>query len=60
MILKIAKSILLATLFALSNVASADTFPLEPLPYAADALAPVIDKETMQIHHGKHHQAYVK
>lgn len=61
MIQKTAKSLLLATLFTLGSVAvaSADTFSLTPLPYAADALAPVIDKETMQIHHGKHHQAYV-
>jgi Fe-Mn family superoxide dismutase len=34
-------------------------FALAPLPYAADALEPVIDAETMRIHHGKHHQAYV-
>ena len=34
-------------------------FTLAPLPYAADALEPVIDAETMRIHHGKHHQAYV-
>ena len=32
---------------------------LPPLPYAPDALEPVIDSMTMQIHHGKHHQAYV-
>lgn len=34
-------------------------FELAPLPYAYDFLEPVIDKETMQIHHDKHHQAYV-
>jgi Fe-Mn family superoxide dismutase len=34
-------------------------FTLPPLPYAHEALEPHIDKETMQIHHGKHHQAYV-
>ena len=34
-------------------------FTLPQLPYAHDALEPHIDKETMQIHHGKHHQAYV-
>src|SRR5919199_3684267 len=34
-------------------------FTLPPLPYAYDALEPHIDKQTMQIHHGKHHQAYV-
>ena len=32
---------------------------LPPLPYAFDALEPHIDAQTMQIHHGKHHQAYV-
>ena len=32
---------------------------LPPLPYAFDALEPHIDTQTMQIHHGKHHQAYV-
>jgi Fe-Mn family superoxide dismutase len=31
---------------------------LPPLPYAADALAPVISAETMAFHHGKHHAAY--
>ncbi len=34
-------------------------FTLPPLPYAPDALEPYIDKMTMEIHHGKHHQAYV-
>lgn len=34
-------------------------FTLPPLPYAPDALEPYIDKQTMEIHHGKHHQAYV-
>lgn len=33
-------------------------FTLAPLPYLADALEPHIDKETMTIHHDKHHQAY--
>ena len=32
---------------------------LDPLPYAYDALEPVIDKETLEIHHDKHHQTYV-
>jgi Fe-Mn family superoxide dismutase len=32
---------------------------LPDLPYAHDALEPHIDKRTMEIHHGKHHQAYV-
>ena len=34
-------------------------FSLPNLPYAHDALEPHIDAMTMQIHHGKHHQAYV-
>lgn len=34
-------------------------FTLPALPYAHDALEPHIDAQTMQIHHGKHHQAYV-
>ena len=32
---------------------------LPPLPYAPDALEPHIDKQTMEIHQGKHHAAYV-
>ena len=34
-------------------------FTLPALPYAPEALEPHIDKATMEIHHGKHHQAYV-
>ncbi|RKD17228.1 superoxide dismutase [Pelobium manganitolerans] len=34
-------------------------FELPALPYASDALEPHIDKATMEIHHGKHHAAYV-
>ena len=34
-------------------------FTLPPLPYAMDALAPHISKETLEFHYGKHHQAYV-
>ncbi len=34
-------------------------FQLPDLPYAFDALEPNIDAQTMQIHHGKHHNAYV-
>ncbi|MEY3628608.1 MAG: sodB [Pseudomonadota bacterium] len=32
---------------------------LPPLPYAMDALAPIISKETLEFHYGKHHQTYV-
>jgi Fe-Mn family superoxide dismutase len=34
-------------------------FTVPPLPYAFDALEPYIDKQTMEIHHDKHHAAYV-
>jgi superoxide dismutase, Fe-Mn family len=42
-----------------ASAMAADAFTLAPLPYTSAALTPVIDKETMEIHHGKHHQAYV-
>ncbi|HEX2711022.1 MAG TPA: hypothetical protein VHM88_02200, partial [Candidatus Acidoferrales bacterium] len=35
------------------------THQLPSLPYSSDALEPYIDKLTMEIHHGKHHAAYV-
>src|SRR5882757_4045445 len=35
------------------------TFTLPNLPYAHDALAPHMSKETLEFHHSKHHQAYV-
>jgi len=34
-------------------------FTLPPLPYAMDALAPTISRETLEFHYGKHHQTYV-
>jgi Fe-Mn family superoxide dismutase len=34
-------------------------FELSPLPYAMDALEPFISRQTLEFHHGKHHQAYV-
>lgn len=34
-------------------------FELPPLPYAKDALAPYISANTLEFHHGKHHQTYV-
>jgi len=34
-------------------------FTLPDLPYAADALSPHLSRETFELHHGKHHQAYV-
>jgi Fe-Mn family superoxide dismutase len=35
------------------------SFTLPPLPFPSDALEPNIDRQTMEIHHGKHHAAYV-
>ena len=35
------------------------TFECPQLPYAYDALEPVIDAETMKVHHSKHHRGYV-
>jgi superoxide dismutase, Fe-Mn family len=43
----------------LAPLAAAQGFSLAPLPYSYDALAPAIDEQTMRIHHGRHHQAYV-
>ncbi len=40
--------------------AAADPYTVPDLPYAFDALEPHIDAQTMQIHHDKHHAAYVK
>jgi len=34
-------------------------YTLPPLPYPSDALEPFIDKPTMEIHHGRHHLAYI-
>lgn len=47
-----------------SGIAAAEPFTVEEfvlpeLPYAWDALEPVIDRRTMEIHHGKHHRGYV-
>jgi superoxide dismutase, Fe-Mn family len=49
----------LATLPTWVAADEAPGFTLPPLPYAYDALEPHIDMLTMQIHHDKHHQAYV-
>ena len=35
------------------------SFSLPDLPYAYDALAPYMSRETLEYHHDKHHQAYV-
>lgn len=47
------------SLKAQAAAAPAGPFKLPALPYAFDALEPHIDAKTMEIHHGRHHQAYV-
>ena len=44
---------------AAARAAESPRFELAPLPYAADALEPVISRETLELHHGKHHRKYV-
>lgn len=44
---------------ALSSGAAYAEFKQTPLPYATDALEPSIDQQTMEIHYGRHHKAYV-
>lgn len=48
-----------ALLLAPMLAAAEAPFSLPPLPYAPEALEPYIDAETMNIHHGRHHKAYV-
>ncbi|MGJ5819136.1 superoxide dismutase [Paludibaculum fermentans] len=51
---------LIAALPAISSAqVKPSAFTLPRLPYPVDALEPYIDARTMEIHHGKHHQAYV-
>jgi Fe-Mn family superoxide dismutase len=45
--------------FAACVAPLAQAFELASLPYPHNALVPVIDEQTMQIHHGRHHKAYV-
>ena len=40
--------------------AQTDPYKLPELPYAYNALVPVIDEETLKLHHGKHHAGYVR
>ena len=47
------------TLAAAPAAAPTGPFQLAPLPYAVDALEPHLDARTMEIHHDRHHQAYV-
>lgn len=44
---------------ATAKAAQPARFELPPLPYAEDALEPVISRETLALHHGKHHRKYV-
>ena len=46
-------------IFQTKNQNTIMAFELPALPYAHNALEPHIDAKTMEIHHGKHHQAYV-
>ncbi len=46
-------------LFSLSLIVNAQVYTLPGLPFALDAYEPFIDAQTMEIHHGKHHAAYV-
>ena len=60
--MKQSKSIFLAAFFLLSllSVGSVQAqFTLPALPYDYKALEPYVDAQTMEIHHGKHHQAYI-
>jgi superoxide dismutase len=50
---------LIGMLLIISKTVAQDRFTLPALPYSFNALEPYIDAQTMQIHHDKHHQAYV-
>jgi Fe-Mn family superoxide dismutase len=56
-----AASVVLADRLLVSSAGAAEAseFTLPKLPYAVDALEPHIDARTMEIHHDKHHQAYI-
>jgi Fe-Mn family superoxide dismutase len=54
-----AASVVLARLAPSAAAADSSGFTLPKLPYAYDALEPYIDARTMEIHHDKHHAAYV-
>jgi Fe-Mn family superoxide dismutase len=54
-----AAALALAPLAALAREDKKGEFTLPPLPYEYNALEPIIDTETMHIHHDRHHKAYV-
>jgi len=58
-LLTLSASILPASLRAADAPPPAGPFKTPPLPYAADALEPHIDAQTMTIHHDRHHATYV-
>jgi Fe-Mn family superoxide dismutase len=51
--------LIFAPLLLVAAAPAAAQHMLPALPYAAEALEPAIDAETMRIHHGRHHKAYV-
>jgi Fe-Mn family superoxide dismutase len=51
--------LLAALVLAIPSAALAEPFTLPALPYPTDALETFIDKTTMEVHHGRHHKAYV-
>jgi Fe-Mn family superoxide dismutase len=57
--LLLAATLSLASPWAAAQDAPAGPYTLPPLPYPPQSLEPHIDAETMRIHHGKHHQAYI-
>lgn len=63
--MRLAETLMVAQLLVMPLAAAAQrapasaAFTIPALPYAADALAPAIDAETMTVHHDRHHQAYV-
>ncbi|MBC7893080.1 MAG: superoxide dismutase, partial [Sphingobacteriaceae bacterium] len=53
------RTLLFAAALGFSALAATAQFTQAPLPYDSGALEPSIDKQTMEIHYGKHHAAYV-
>ncbi len=56
---RIARAMVPMVFLAVASAVAAGPFALSPLPYGTAALEPYIDQLTMEIHHGRHHQAYV-